>query len=444
MVVKIGDQTEIGKTTRLATEETNLKTPLEKQLIGLANRINYIAFGISFLMFTILNVMHWIGYSGPLGWEEILLTEVKFLMGAVVIIIVAVPEGLPLSVTLALAFSMKTMAKENNLIKKMNACETIGAIDVIFTDKTGTLTQNSMTVVETNVHDNDASLLHLVGALNSSTNWGANDTVIGNPTEGAILKSIGKNETELLRNTYNTVFTIPFSSANKYMVTCVEHKETKKRYTLIKGAPEVISNIIGNSDFLQIVTEQQNRGRRAITAAILHTQNSSVDSHKELLKNNHSIEANYIGTWFIEDPIRSDVPQAIEKCYKAGIDVIMMTGDNLKTGAEIGRQAGLKDIWAIEAKDFRTAIEDTKNNRELPNIIARCSPSDKLEILKWTQNKGHICALPGILENISREGCKICYQFAVSVDMDTDYEAKITFARAASEGSPPLHSASTS
>lgn len=395
MVVKIGDQTEIGKTTRLATEETNLKTPLEKQLIGLANRINYIAFGISFLMFTILNVMHWIGYSGPLGWEEILLTEVKFLMGAVVIIIVAVPEGLPLSVTLALAFSMKTMAKENNLIKKMNACETIGAIDVIFTDKTGTLTQNSMTVVETNVHDNDASLLHLVGALNSSTNWGANDTVIGNPTEGAILKSIGKNETELLRNTYNTVFTIPFSSANKYMVTCVEHKETKKRYTLIKGAPEVISNIIGNSDFLQIVTEQQNRGRRAITAAILHTQNSSVDSHKELLKNNHSIEANYIGTWFIEDPIRSDVPQAIEKCYKAGIDVIMMTGDNLKTGAEIGRQAGLKDIWAIEAKDFRTAIEDTKNNRELPNIIARCSPSDKLEILKWTQNKGHICAMTG-------------------------------------------------
>lgn len=395
VVVKVGDQTEIGKTTHLATEKTDLKTPLEEQLIRLANKISKVAFGISLLMFIILNITHWIGYTGDFGWETILLTEIKFLMAAVVIIIVAVPEGLPLSVTLALAFSMKTMAKENNLVKKMNACETIGAIDIIFTDKTGTLTQNSMTVVDTDVAEHNLEHLKVIGALNSSSNWSNDNTVIGNPTEGAILKSIGKEETSEIRDAFTKIYSIPFSSANKYMVTAVEEKSSKSKSILIKGAPEVIAKVIGQNDYLALVAQQQERGRRAITAAILDVECDNVDQLKEILSKTEPIKSTYIGTWFIEDPIRSDVPSAIEKCYKAGIDVVMMTGDNLKTGSEIGRQSGLKDIWAIEAKDFKVAVQHPKNNRTLPNIIARCTPNDKLEILKWTQAKGHICAMTG-------------------------------------------------
>lgn len=393
-VIHVGDQTEIGKTTRLATEKTELKTPLEKQLISLADKISKVAFGIAALMFIILNIQHWIGFNGILDWEALLLTEIRFLMAAVVIIIVAVPEGLPLSVTLALAFSMKTMAKENNLIKKMNACETIGAINIIFTDKTGTLTQNSMTVVDKDVHPDNADILDLIGALNSSTNFGKEGDTIGNPTEGAILKSIGKAQTEQIRASYKTLFTIPFSSATKYMATAVEDAEGKQSL-FIKGAPEVIANIIGKKEYLSIVAEQQARGRRAITAAILHVNTTSSEELKSILQNNNELESSYIGTWFIEDPIRSDVPEAINKCCVAGIDVIMMTGDNIKTATEIARQAGLKNLWAIEAKDFIEAIKQPISERELPNVIARCTPADKLTILKWTQNKGYVCAMTG-------------------------------------------------
>lgn len=393
-VIHVGDQTEIGKTTRLATEKTELKTPLEKQLISLADKISKVAFGIAALMFIILNIQHWIGFNGILDWEALLLTEIRFLMAAVVIIIVAVPEGLPLSVTLALAFSMKTMAKENNLIKKMNACETIGAINIIFTDKTGTLTQNSMTVVDKDVHPDNADILDLIGALNSSTNFGKEGDTIGNPTEGAILKSIGKAQTEQIRASYKTLFTIPFSSATKYMATAVEDAEGNQSL-FIKGAPEVIANIIGKKEYLSIVAEQQARGRRAITAAILHVNTTSSEELKSILQNNNELESSYIGTWFIEDPIRSDVPEAINKCCVAGIDVIMMTGDNIKTATEIARQAGLKNLWAIEAKDFIEAIKQPISERELPNVIARCTPADKLTILKWTQNKGYVCAMTG-------------------------------------------------
>lgn len=394
VVEKVGDHTEIGKTTQLATEKVAIKTPLERQLINLADKISKVAFIISTLMFIILNVQHWIGLEDAVSWQTILLTEIRFLMAAVVIIIVAVPEGLPLSVTLALAFSMKTMAKENNLIKKMNACETIGAIDIIFTDKTGTLTQNSMTVVDIAAQSDNKTMLELIGALNSSTNFGKGDETIGNPTEGAILKAIGQKQVKNIRSSYKTHFTIPFSSSTKYMITAVENPEGEQ-LLFIKGAPEVIAKIINRTDFLNTVAEQQARGRRAIAAAILHIKTTSSEEVKAALQKQTAIESTYIGTWFIEDPIRNDVPKAIEKCSRAGIDVIMMTGDNIKTASEIAKQAGLKDIWAIEAKEFMEAIKQPQYGRELPNVIARCTPSDKLTILKWTQEKGHICAMTG-------------------------------------------------
>lgn len=397
VVVKVGDETEIGKTTRQASEETDNKTPLEEKLDELAGKINIAAFTVASLMFIILNLVHWDFAFGDntFTWSlATLLTEVQFLMGAVVVIIVAVPEGLPLSVTLALAFSMKTMAKEKNLVKKMHACETIGAVNVIFSDKTGTLTQNCMTVVDVDVNDEHKDMLNIIGAINSTANWSNGNQVLGNPTEGAILKSIGNELTEKLRASYQVLSCIPFSSAYKYMVSQIKDVKTQEELIVIKGAPEVIAKIIKNENFLSEVSNQQARGRRAISAAIIGTDN--YDAIKELLESGAVLEnCQYIGTWFIEDPVRHDVPDAIKKCYGAGIDVVMMTGDNLKTGTEIARQAGFKNIWAIEAKDFEEAIKNKQNGREFPNVIARCTPTNKLDILKWAQEKKYVCAMTG-------------------------------------------------
>ena len=397
VVVKVGDETEIGKTTRLASVETNNKTPLEQKLGELASKINVAAFAISATMFVILNLLHWDFALGShhFVWNlDLLLTEVTFLMSAVVIIIVAVPEGLPLSVTMALAFSMKTMAKENNLVKKMHACETIGAVNVIFTDKTGTLTQNRMTVVETSVKAEDKELLNIIGAINSTANFSTPETVLGNPTESAILGSIGMEQTAAIRNEYTILNRIPFSSAWKYMVTHAKSTQSGKEIMVIKGAPEVISRIIGRNDYLAEVATQQERGRRAISAATIDS--TQFEEIKKELEQGYALKnCTYVGTWFIEDPVRSDVPEAIEKCYTAGIDVVMMTGDNIKTGSEIARQSGFTNIWAIEAKDFNKAIECPKNGRAYPNVITRCTPSNKLDILQWMQSNNYVCAMTG-------------------------------------------------
>ncbi len=396
IVTAVGDATEIGKTTRQASEETDNKTPLEEQLDGLAGKINIGAFSVATTMFIILNIMHWQG----LGWSfdslltvETLLTELKYLMAAVVVIIVAVPEGLPLAVMLSLAFSMKTMAKENNLVKKMHACETIGAVNLIFTDKTGTLTQNSMRVVEVDVEEKNIDMLDIIGAINSTANWSHAEKVLGNPTEAAILKSIGHEQTESLRRRYDVIDSIPFSSLYKYMVSHAVEEGTGERLLVIKGAPEVIARIINHDSFLAKVSDQQARGRRAISAACI--QMESIEQLKQALESQTAVSADYIGTWFIEDPVRGDVPEAIEKCYIAGIDVIMMTGDNIKTGTEIARQAGFKGIWAIEAGEFMQACKQPQGERSFPNVIARCTPTDKLEILKWAQGRGYTCAMTG-------------------------------------------------
>lgn len=395
VVVAVGDATEIGKTTRQASEETNAHTPLEEKLGELAHKINIIAFGIAAVMFIMLNLAHWDFAFGEahFAWDmELLKSEIMFLMGAVVVVIVAVPEGLPLSVTLALAFSMKTMARENNLVKKMHACETIGAVNVIFTDKTGTLTQNRMRVVDESVVEGKMEAFRIVGALNSTAEFSGEEQVLGNPTESAILLHTGFAATKQLREEWEIEDRIPFSSAYKYMVTAAHSVASGEKMLMIKGAPEVISRIIGRDDYLAEVAQQQDRGRRAISAAIIEGEFAAV---KASLEAGEGVKAEYLGSWFIEDPVRGDVPEAIAKCYGAGIDVVMMTGDNIKTGSEIARQAGFKNVWAIEAKDFWTAIENPQQGREFPNVITRCTPINKLDILKWAQGKRLVCAMTG-------------------------------------------------
>lgn len=393
VVIKVGDETEIGKTTRQAMEETGGETPLNKQLDGLAGLVSKAAFTMAGLLLLFLNIHHFGFTDFDSGWLNILGTEVKFFMMAVTLIVVAVPEGLPLASTLSLAFSMKTMARENNLVKKMHACETIGAVNVIFSDKTGTLTQNKMKVVEESIKS--YSKVAINGAINSTANINQdNGKVIGNPTEGAILgwinninDPINKYNYDDIRNEISVVEQVPFNSTNKYMST-----KASDGILYVKGAPEVVSRLCGDDSYLEEVSKQQSRGRRAISFA------SGQDiEHLE-----------YDGSVFIEDPIRPDVPAAIKKCYEAGVDVVMMTGDNIKTAAEIARQAGFsrklqgqpeKDVWAVEAKDFdKVAWGDMCG---YPNVIARCKPEDKLNILKKFKELGkgtateHVCAMTG-------------------------------------------------
>lgn len=394
VVIKVGNETEIGKTTRQAMEETGGETPLNKQLDGLAGLVSKAAFTMAGLLLLFLNIHHFGFTDFDSGWLNILGTEVKFFMMAVTLIVVAVPEGLPLASTLSLAFSMKTMARENNLVKKMHACETIGAVNVIFSDKTGTLTQNKMKVVEESIKS--YSKVAINGAINSTANINQdNGKVIGNPTEGAILgwinninDPINKYNYDDIRNEISVVEQVPFNSTNKYMST-----KASDGILYVKGAPEVVSRLCGDDSYLEEVSKQQSRGRRAISFA------SGQDiEHLE-----------YDGSVFIEDPIRPDVPAAIKKCYEAGVDVVMMTGDNIKTAAEIARQAGFsrklqgqpeKDVWAVEAKDFdKVAWGDPMCG--YPNVIARCKPEDKLNILKKFKELGkgtateHVCAMTG-------------------------------------------------
>ena len=394
VVIAIGDDTEIGKTTRQAMEMTDEKTPLTLQLEKLAGKISTISFWIGGLLLLFLNLHHFAFTEFDNSWTSILSTEIRFVMTAVVIVIAAVPEGLSLSVVLALAYSVKAMMKDNNLVKKMKATETVGATNIIFSDKTGTLTQNKMKVVDTD--EVITQLMALNGAVNSTANLDKDsDKVIGNPTEGAILMWIDGGTSynyEGMRNNVTIRSQKPFNSTDKYMSTVIADPNSKpvrgklKDFVLVKGAPEVISKLINDDSHLTKVADQQNRGRRAISFA------SGPDMD----------HLTYNGSVFIEDPVRVDVPEAVANCYKAGVDVIMMTGDNVKTAAEIARQAGFSrklqngsdSVWAIEAKDFDDCAWGDPHCG-YPNVIARCKPEDKLHIMKKFQELGYICAMTG-------------------------------------------------
>ena len=379
VVTHIGDDTKIGQTTRQAREMTDDKTPLTIQLEKLAGNISVLSFYIGGLLLAFLNAHYFFFTEYDASWTSIVANELKFIMTAVVIIIAAVPEGLALSVVLALAYSVKAMMKDNNLVKKMKATETVGAVNIVFTDKTGTLTANRMTVVDSHITNRDQLVLN--AAVNSTANIDANGKIIGNPTEGAILNWLDKDlniDYKYTRNNIHAVSQKPFNSTDKYMST-----ELYNGQVLYKGAPEVIANLCGDKSYLDRVTEEQNKGRRAISFA----------------SKNKEGDLRYDGTVFIEDPVRNDVPDAVSNCYKAGVDVIMMTGDNILTASEIARQAnfksltpGLESIRAIEAKDFD---EKQLENGVYPNVIARCKPEDKLRILKAFQERGYICAMTG-------------------------------------------------
>lgn len=394
-VVSVGDYTEIGKTTRQALEEVEIETPLQKQLNKLGGLITKVAFLIAALLLVFLNIHHFFFTDFDSSFMGIFTAELGFFMMAVVLVVAAAPEGLPVANVLSMAFAMKTMAKENNLVKKLHACETIGAVNIIFTDKTGTLTKNKMTVVDKILAKTGSGENMILNAtVNSTAELNGKGEPIGNPSEGAIIKYLKENDIDYkdYRNSVEVVEVKPFNSKDKYMSTTIKSPiSDKKNLILIKGAPEVVLNMCSNSKeekdkLLEDISVQQERGRRSLGFASGSDLNS----------------LSYDGTYFIEDPIRETVPEAVKKCYKAGVDVVMMTGDNIKTASEIGRQAGFSsevqssnssnNVWGIEANDWK---DDYAKNKRYPNVIARCKPENKLHILKSMQESGYVCAMTG-------------------------------------------------
>lgn len=381
-----------------------MKTPLENQLDKLARLICKVVYCIAGTLLVTL-VGKFLIFQEYIGmdWMDITQQLLMYVMLCASIIICGIPEGLPMSVSLALSYASRKMLRDNNLIRKMKACETIGAAQVLCTDKTSTLTQGKMSVVHTSGPKNGLGILKsdqtaIINniCINSTASLDQKGNTVGNPTEGALLRYALNTGImyEDIRQGMKIINQVPFNSESKYMSTEVK-MNGNKTVTYYKGAPEVIAQLCELKKLLG-VEEQQKKGRRAISFA----------SRTIITKDDQITDTGiqYNGSCFIEDPIRPDVPAAVKDCYSAGIDVVMMTGDNITTATEIARQAGfdrtniqgnVKDpIWAIEAKDFSDCAWGDPHCG-YPNVIARCKPEDKLRIEKKFMELGYVVAMTG-------------------------------------------------
>ncbi|MBR5399361.1 MAG: calcium-translocating P-type ATPase, PMCA-type [Bacteroidales bacterium] len=386
LVETVGDSTEIGKTARAAAETTGVQTPLTRQLSKLGSQIGKVGITVSILVFVALFIYEY--HNGlDLSSTEGISHLVTMFMLAVTLIVMAVPEGLPMSISLALAYSMRKMTAQNALVRKMHACETMGASTVICTDKTGTLTQNKMKVAECTLKNNEDTAIAI--SLNS-TAFLDGDNFIGNPTEGATLlylKGLGYDYMAL-RNRYEVLERIPFSSNLKYMSSIISTGEGKR--LLLKGSPETVLSLCegyeGKESELERIQSFQKRGMRCICFA-------------------HGVpggELLYDGFAAIEDPVREDVPEAIAKCESAGIAIKIVTGDNSLTAIEIARQATLwkeddtPEENSITGAEF-SALSDEEALKRIPKIkvMSRARPEDKVRLVKLLEKMGEVVAVTG-------------------------------------------------
>ena len=469
-VLKVGDATENGKVFEEAQIDDSVKTPLNEQLDGLSDLITKLSYGfaaaiivgrlvhyfawqplaftllIPVIIFFYLVIKKFDDWSGKaciaaiigfvaifvgmvVGLHEMLLPAEELtgllahtlntLMIAVTLIVVAVPEGLPMAVTLSLAYSMQSMLKTNNLVRKMHACETMGATTVICTDKTGTLTQNKMQIYKTNFYDlkddqqlSDSEICKLIVegmAVNSTASLDFSQdtpTVIGNPTEGALLLWLHKNGINYtqLKNDAITLNEVPFSTERKYMASVVK-SVTGKKILYVKGAPEIVLNMcnsISGDKSKDNVNEQllayQQQAMRTLGFAY-----QIVENDEEVIVDNKVVAKNltFMGVVAISDPVREDVPMAVADCVKAGIRVKIVTGDTVGTAIEIARQIGLwtdKDTDAniITGPEFAKLTDEELMSRVLDiKIIARARPMDKKRLVEALQAKGEVVAVTG-------------------------------------------------
>ena len=416
-VNKVGDATEIGKVATQATEQSTEETPLNIQLSKLAKFIEKVGFTIAiltFLIFTGKDLYQYLSVTSVTGWEEwmhIARIVLKYFMMAVTLIVVAVPEGLPMSVTLSLALNMRRMLKTNNLVRKMHACETMGAITVICTDKTGTLTQNLMQVHEAQVDETKMDLISEGISANSTAfleeaEEGKKPSGVGNPTEVALLLWLneqGKHYHELRENA-KVINQLTFSTERKYMATLVQSPIQGKKVLYIKGAPEIV---MGKCFDLSTETSKrlnenllafQNKAMRTLGIAYKFIDENASNDCAELVGEGG---LTFLGIFAISDPIRHDVPEAVGKCQSAGIGVKIVTGDTPGTATEIARQIGL---WKVEDTDrnritgveFAALSDEEALERVLDiKVMSRARPMDKQRLVQLLQQKGAVVSVTG-------------------------------------------------
>ena len=422
-VKKVGDATEYGKVFEGVQIDNTVKTPLNEQLDKLAGMITKISYAIAILVivgrlilyFTLpahnINQIDWIDFGHYL---------LNTAMIAITVVVVAVPEGLPMSVTLSLAYSMRSMMATNNLVRKMHACETMGATTVICTDKTGTLTQNQMTIYETyfNRFTDEQLGEKLIAesmAVNSTAYLDFTDkekpNVLGNPTEGALLLWLyGKGTNYLpIREGSEVLNQLTFSTERKYMATLVQSPALSKPVLYVKGAPEIVMTFcyeggkflsdIPQADFEAKLLQYQNQAMRTIGFAykVIDDPNTVISENGKLVING----LNFIGITAISDPVRPDVPASIEECLHAGIQVKIVTGDTPGTAREIARQIHLWDDTCTERNQITgvefAAMSDTELLDRITDLrlISRARPLDKARLVNLLQQKGEVVAVTG-------------------------------------------------
>ncbi len=464
-VLKVGDATEMGKVFEEAQIDDSVKTPLNEQLDGLADWITNVSYVFAGLII-VGQLIHFLGWGAwqawtlivPVAlffwlvmkkfedwsktkcmltiigffliffamvigafsmlhpgadssaWSLLLAHTLKTLMVAVTLIVVAVPEGLPMAVTLSLAYSMRRMLKTSNLVRKMHACETMGATTVICTDKTGTLTQNQMQVYKTDFFGEPSDEVLYEGiAVNSTAQLDLSTDktqVLGNPTEGALLlwlKERGANYLEL-RDKAKRMEELPFTTERKYMATVVR-SATGKKIIYVKGAPEIVFGMCQNTCG---VTKAE------IDAQLLEYQNQAMRTlgfaYQELGEDEPTIDGDrvvaahlvFLGIAAISDPVRIDVPAAVSEVIDAGIKVKIVTGDTPGTAKEIGRQIGLwndatdTERNIITGPEFAELSDEQLKERvgEL-KIIARARPMDKKRLVEALQANNEVVAVTG-------------------------------------------------
>ena len=419
-VKKVGDDaTEYGKVFEGVQIDSTIKTPLNEQLDHLADLITKVSYAIAALVIIgrlivyfssqVNNIesIDWVLFGGYL---------LNTVMIAITVVVVAVPEGLPMSVTLSLAYSMRRMMATNNLVRKMHACETMGAATVICTDKTGTLTQNQMTIYETYFNPSaDEKLIAESMAVNSTAylDFSAQEkpTVLGNPTEGALLLWLYSKGINYLpiREECEVIQQLTFSTERKYMATLVRSAALGKNILYVKGAPEIVMTFcheggefcstISQTDFEGKLLQYQQQAMRTIGFAY-----KVIDDPKTIISENGKLVINglqFIGITAIADPVRADVPAAIEECMHAGIQVKIVTGDTPGTAKEIARQIRLWDDSCSDINHITGAEFAAMNNVELleriPHlrVISRARPLDKARLVNLLQQRGEVVAVTG-------------------------------------------------
>lgn len=407
-VLAVGDATENGKVFKAAQIDNSVKTPLDEQLSGLGHKITIASYTVAALIILGRTAMYFI--NEDFQWIEFFAYTLQSFMVAVTLVVVSVPEGLPMAVTLALAYSMRRMLRTNNLVRKLHACETMGATTVICTDKTGTLTQNQMQVDHIDFFGNPpAEVIYEGIAVNSTAQLdlaGAKPEVLGNPTEGALLLWLhGKGQDYMgLKEKTTVLEELPFSTERKYMATVVQ-SASGHNILYVKGAPEIVYGMcadtsgVGKDEIDALLLSYQSQAMRTLGFAyqILAPGDLTIDNGRVVAK-----RLTFIGVAAIIDPVRADVPQAMEEVLDAGIKVKIVTGDTPGTAKEIGRRIGLWNdavdgdnnittgtaIGAMSDEELRERAGDFK-------IIARARPLDKKRLVEALQYHNEVVAVTG-------------------------------------------------